>query len=476
MTAREKSLRRLPAVDALLREPALAGARARLAHETIVALVREVLAEARADLLTGRGERPLAAAALAEETARRAAALLTPTLTRVVNATGILIHTNLGRAPLGASAQEAVARVAAGYANLELDLPSGRRASRLDAVRDLLRRLTGAEDAHAVNNNAAAVHLALHVLASGREAIVSRGELVEIGGSFRLPDILAASGAVLREVGTTNRTRSDDYRAALSERTGLILKVHPSNFVLRGFTEAAARTDLAALARERGIPLVEDQGSGAIDQQPTAWLRGEPRLQEALREGADLVTCSADKLLGGPQAGLILGRRELVARLRAHPLARVVRLDKLHLAALEATLREYLRGEAGVRAIPLYRMLARPLEELRAIGERLVERLVAEGVAGERLELIATEAAAGGGSLPDEWMPSIAVAMRPPGGAVDRFARALRTGEPPIVGRVERDRLVLDLRTLQEDEWDELPVWVAARWKVVERTEGEGQE
>jgi len=474
MTAMEKSLRRLPAVDLLLREPALAAARARLAHETVVGLIREVLDEARAGLLAGREEAPPPPERMAAEIARRAETLLAPTLTRVVNATGILIHTNLGRAPLPASAQEAVRRVAAGYANLEMDLTRGRRASRLDAVRDLLRRLTGAEDAFAVNNNAAAVHLVLRVFAAGREVIVSRGELVEIGGSFRLPDIMEASGAALREVGTTNRTRIDDYRAALTERTALLLKVHPSNFVLRGFTEAAARADLAALARERGVLLVEDQGSGAIDQQPAEWLRGEPRLQQALRDGADLVTCSGDKLLGGPQAGLIIGRRDLIARLRAHPLARVVRLDKLHLAALEATLREYLRGEAGVRAIPLYRMAARTLEELRALGRAVIARLEAEGVPADCCELIETEAAAGGGSLPDEWLPSIAVALTPRG-AVDDFARLLRTGEPPIVGRVERDRLVLELRTLLEDEWEALPGWVASHWRAFHRPDGEGQ-
>ncbi|MFH1145273.1 MAG: L-seryl-tRNA(Sec) selenium transferase, partial [Candidatus Eisenbacteria bacterium] len=446
--------------------------------------IREVLAEARLRLLApgAAGEGPgrgapadqgaaddIDRAELAREVAARAAALLSPRLRRVVNATGILIHTNLGRAPLGPSAQEAVTRVAAGYSSLEMDMESGTRASRLDAVRGLLRRLSGCEDALAVNNNAAAVYLILHVLAAGREVIVSRGELVEIGGSFRLPEIMAASGAVLREVGTTNRTHLEDYRAAIGPRTGLILKVHPSNFVLRGFTAAVELAELVALAREHGLALVEDAGSGALEQHPPEFLRGEPRVQASLRAGADLVTASADKLLGGPQAGLILGRGDWVERCRRHPLARVVRLDKLHLAGLEATLLEYLRGGPGIESIPLYRMMSRPLETLRRVGERMLEELAAGGIPRECASLIETEAAAGGGSLPDERMPSLGIALSPRG-SLESFARVLRTGEPAIVGRIERARMVLDLRSLREDEWDALPGWIALRWVEFHRT------
>jgi L-seryl-tRNA(Ser) seleniumtransferase len=467
-----ESLKRIPAVDRLLHEPAIAALRPRLSHETVVGLIREVLAEVRGRALSGAGDpAELAPAGIAA----KAAALLTPRLRPVINATGILIHTNLGRAPLAPSAQEAATRVAAGYASLEMDLASARRISRLDAVRERLCQLTGAEDALAVNNNAAAVFLVLHVLSAGREVIVSRGELVEIGGSFRLPDIMQASGAALREVGTTNRTRLSDYRAAVGPRTGAILKVHPSNFVMRGFTEAVPVKALAGLAREHGLPLVEDVGSGALTQHPPAYMHGEPRIQDSLREGADLVTCSGDKLLGGPQAGLILGAAAWVSRLRAHPLARILRLDKLHLAALEATLLEYLCGDEGLARIPLYRMMSRPLETLKSVGAEMLARMAAAGIPRECLALAETEAAAGGGSLPQEHLPSIAVTLELPGGSLDDFARRLRTGVPAIVGRLEQNRLLLDLRALNEEEWGVLPERVAAVWAESRPRAAEGR-
>jgi L-seryl-tRNA(Ser) seleniumtransferase len=464
----EALLRRLPSVNALLAAPELAALEAALSHEARVALIRETLAEVRRAVRAGKlGAAEIAPAALAQRIGQAAAELVRPPLRRVLNATGILIHTNLGRAPLSAGAQAAIARVAAGYSNLEMDLASGKRTSRLAEVRALLCRVTGAEDALAVNNNAAAVFLVLQALAAGREVIVSRGELVEIGGSFRLPDIMAASGAVLREVGTTNRTRLEDYAAALGERSALILKVHPSNFVVRGFTEAAPREALAALAHERGIPLVEDLGSGALAQHPEALLQREPRLQEALAQGVDLVTCSGDKLLGGPQAGLIFGRADWVARLGRHPMARIVRLDKLHLVALQATLLEYLRGADGLDRLPLYRMMRRPLAELEAAAARMIAALEDRGLPGIEVGTTATESAAGGGSLPDEVQPSIAVTLRLKKGSLEAFARALRLGEPALVGRLEQDRLVLDLRTLHEDEWELLPGLLAERWDAL---------
>jgi len=459
-------LRCLPSVTTLLATSELASLRERLSHEVRVALIREALADVRREVRAGGlSASEITPAALAARVQRAAADLVRPPLRRVFNATGILIHTNLGRAPLSPAAQDAVARVAAGYSNLEMDLETGRRTSRLADVRDLLCRVTGAEDAMAVNNNAAAVFLVLQALAAGREVIVSRGELVEIGGSFRLPDIMAASGAILREVGTTNRTRVDDYAAALNDRTGLILKVHPSNFVVRGFTAAVERGALAPLAHERGIPLVEDLGSGALAQHPSDYLRGEPRIQEALEQGADLVTCSGDKLLGGPQAGLILGRAAWVARVGRHPAARIVRLDKLHLATLEATLLEYVRGNAGLDRIPLYRMMTRPVAELEAVAARIIDELERRGMPGVEATVVHTDSAAGGGALPDEQLPSVGVGLRVLSGSLDGFSRHLRLGVPAVVGRLEQDRLVLDLRTLNEDEWEVLPGLLADRWK-----------
>ncbi len=447
-----RELRRIPAVDALLREPGIEALRAQLAPATIVALIRDALDETRRAYLSGEcGLEALASGAIVARVTGLAAELVRPALRRVLNATGILIHTNLGRAPWCASAQQAASQVLGGYSNLELDLQTGRRTSRLSMVRELLRRVTGAPDALAVNNNAAAVCLSLHTLAAGHEVIVSRGELVEIGGSFRLPDIMQASGARLREVGTTNRTRISDYAEAIGPQTGLILKVHPSNFVVQGFSECVTSSALAALAHEHGLVLMEDIGSGALEQHPAEYLRGEPRVQAALRAGVDLLCFSGDKLLGGPQAGLILGRTDLIAALHANPMARVVRLDKLHLAALEATLREYLRGPAGLHSIPLYRMMTRTTDELRAVGTGLLARLA--GVVGATCELVETKAAAGGGTLPGETLSSIGIAVALEAGSIDALAERLRVGDPAVIGRIERDRLILDLRTLSEDEW-----------------------
>jgi L-seryl-tRNA(Ser) seleniumtransferase len=476
--SREKSfLTRIPKVDALLREPALIHLRETLSHETLVGIIRDVLAEIRRRFLAGDlPPEDLAGPQIVARVVAHAADLVRAPLRKVINATGILIHTNLGRAPLPAGAQRAVAGVLGGYSNLEIDLATGRRTSRLGRVTDLLKRVTGAEDALAVNNNAAAVFLALHVLSAGREVVVSRGELVEIGGSFRLPDIMEASGAVLREVGTTNRTRIGDYARATTERTGLLFKVHPSNFVIEGFSESVENIALAELGREHGVPLLVDLGSGALNQHPREFLREEPRVQETLRHGADLVSFSGDKLLGGPQAGIILGRSDLIGRLRCHPLARVVRLDKLHLAALEATLCDYLRGEAGVTRIPLYRMMARGLDELRDLGEEICSLLVGTVSEMYTVGLVDTNAAAGGGSLPGETLPSVGIEITCEGRSVDALARLLRVGVPSVLGRIERDRLILDLRTVTEEDWVLLPDLLAARLGEFAEQAGQGGE
>jgi L-seryl-tRNA(Ser) seleniumtransferase len=361
-------------------------------------------------------------------------ALRRPSLRRVLNATGVIVHTNLGRAPLADAAIEQVVATARGYSNLELDLRDGTRGSRQDHVAALLRRLTGAEAALVVNNNAAAMLLALAALAEGREVIVSRGELIEIGDGFRIPDVLARSGARLVEVGTTNRTRASDYDRALTGDTALLLRVHQSNFRVVGFTELPRVEELAAVANRHGVPLLDDLGSGLLDE-----LTGEPSVRESLAAGSDIVCFSGDKLLGGPQAGIVVGQGELIEKLRRHPLQRAVRADKLTLAALEGTLRVYL--EAPER-IPVVRMLGEPIDAVRARAERLA------ALVGGAVE--ETVARVGGGALPLAELPSFACAVD------ESLAAHLREGEPPVVGIVRDGKLLLDCRTLRDDEIDEV--------------------
>jgi L-seryl-tRNA(Ser) seleniumtransferase len=361
-------------------------------------------------------------------------ALRRPSLRRVLNATGVIVHTNLGRAPLADAAIEQVVMTARGYSNLELDLRDGTRGSRQDHVAALLRRLTGAEAALVVNNNAAAMLLALAALAEGREVIVSRGELIEIGDGFRIPDVLARSGARLVEVGTTNRTRASDYDRALTGDTALLLRVHQSNFRVVGFTELPRVEELAAVANRHGVPLLDDLGSGLLDE-----LTGEPSVRESLAAGSDIVCFSGDKLLGGPQAGIVVGQGELIEKLRRHPLHRAVRADKLTLAALEGTLRVYL--EAPER-IPVVRMLGEPIDVVRARAERLA------ALVGGAVE--ETVARVGGGALPLAELPSFACAVD------ESLAAHLREGEPPVVGIVRDGKLLLDCRTLRDDEIDEV--------------------
>ncbi|MGH2828049.1 MAG: L-seryl-tRNA(Sec) selenium transferase [Actinomycetota bacterium] len=362
----------------------------------------------------------------------------------VINATGVLIHTNLGRVPLGERQLEAIARIARGYSNLEYDLSEGRRGSRYSHAGGLITAVTGAESALVVNNNAAAVLLTLAALCTDKEVIISRGELIEIGGEFRMPDVMALSGTRLVEVGTTNRTHLADYERAITADTGAILKVHPSNYKVVGFTAEVTARDLARLAKGRGLPFVHDVGSGFIEAgQVAPWAVGEPPIADALTQGADVVTFSGDKLLGGPQAGIIAGRSDLLGRIAKHPLLRALRVDKMTLAGLEATLLAYL--ERQVDELPLWSLALTPAEELRERAEG-----VAAAVAGDTLkaEAVATRAVTGGGSLPGEEIGSWAVVLAHSELGADELQERLRRGSPPIIGRIDADRLVLDLRTV----------------------------
>jgi L-seryl-tRNA(Ser) seleniumtransferase len=376
---------------------------------------------------------------------------VSPHLRRAINATGVVIHTNLGRSPLSERALRAVEEVSKGYSNLEYDLAKGVRGSRYAHVEEILLRLSGAEGGIVVNNNAGAVLLALNTLAQGKEVIVSRGELVEIGGAFRIPDVMARSGAVLREVGTTNRTHLRDYEEAIDENTALLLKVHTSNYRVVGFTAEVSLEELVRLGKKYNRPVLNDLGSGCLIDLSVYGMQKEPTVQEAIKAGADVVTFSGDKLLGGPQAGIILGKKELIDGIKANPLNRALRIDKLTLAALESTLIAYLSEGGAIQDIPTLRMLTIPLEELRKRARRL-ERLLKGGTKGASIEMIMENSQVGGGSLPLQNLPTWAVAVKPHKARVELLEAELRNQEPPIIARISDDQLILDLRTIHEDE------------------------
>lgn len=519
------ALRRLPAVDQLLQTPAVVEAARGLPRPLVTDVVRDAVEEARRHIRAG-AVAP-APEALARLAARHVQALRRRLLTPVINATGVVLHTNLGRAPLSAASLAAMQAVASGYSNLEYEVETGRRGSRHVHGEALLTRLTGAEAAMVVNNNAAAVLLVLSAVATGREVILSRGEMIEIGGAFRIPEVMAQSGCLLREVGTTNRTHRRDYEQAIGDNTAAILKVHPSNYRVMGFTASVSTRELAELAHRRGLLLIEDLGSGVLVPTERYGVAHEPTVQETLAAGADLVTFSGDKLLGGPQAGIIVGRRDLVEKCRRHPLARAVRVDKLTLAALQATLQHYLDGT--VDEIPVYRMLARSAEELTGRADAVRKRVLARlqpsqaaaaaddggasdtgltagtanaagtaavttdapvDVTGEitiGVKVVPTTSTVGGGSLPGEGQPSAAVAVtvcsRGRGGAagtasrvnvspgtVENLAALLRRRQPPIVGRIEDDVLLLDLRTVDPSQDEQLAEGLAQA--LAELTQG----
>ena len=440
---RMRALRKLAAVDRVLH--ALGD---EFPHALAAEAARAVVAEARVRIEAG--DPVVEFEEIVERTRARLASGGRLGLNPLVNATGVLIHTNLGRVPLGEAQLDAVRAIASGYSNLEYDIGEGRRGSRYNHAARRLSALTGAEAALVVNNNAAAVLLALTALCAGREVIISRGELIEIGGEFRIPDVLETSGARLVEVGTTNRTHLTDYGRAIAPETAAILKVHPSNYRVVGFTSSVPAREVARLARGRGVLFIHDLGSGLLDTPPeVGWLGDEPTVAAALEDGADLVTFSGDKLLGGPQAGIIAGRQELIDRIARHPLTRALRVDKMTLAALDATLQLYLEGRGG--ELPLWQMAGADLESLEARA-RAVAAAVGDGT--WKVEAVATRSVAGGGSTPGHDFSSWGVAVLHPERTPETIEAALRAFDPPLIARIDDDRVVLDLRTVPEDRDD----------------------
>jgi L-seryl-tRNA(Ser) seleniumtransferase len=438
----------LPAVDRVLRSEEGTALIVQYGRPLALDAVRKALAERR------RCGADASVAAIVGASAAALARIMQPSQRRVFNLTGTVLHTNLGRAPLPEEAIAAAAVAMRDPTTLEYDLASGRRGERDDHIAGWLTRLTGAEAARAVNNNAGALVLVLNTLAEGRETIVSRGELIEIGGSFRLPDIMARAGTQLREVGTTNRTHLADFAAAIGPQTGLILKAHTSNYAIQGFTAAVPAANLAALAREHGIPFVEDLGSGSLVDLERWGLPHEPTVAEALAQGADLVTFSGDKLLGGPQAGLVVGRADLIARLARNPLKRALRLDKIRLAALEAVLRLYADPDSLAEHLPTLRLLSRSHDEIAELGRRLLPAVneALDGIA--EVGLVETKSQIGSGALPVSLLTSTALALCPisrSGAAVEALARALRSLPIPVIGRIEAGRVLLDLRCLEDE-------------------------
>jgi L-seryl-tRNA(Ser) seleniumtransferase len=452
-------LRKLPSVDFILSRPLAAALLERFPRGEVVERIRGELDQLREAILKGEFQSDfLAREVLADEILSRTRnaleGSLRPGFRRVINATGIILHTNLGRAPLPGPARRSLLNVA-GYCTLEIDLEKGERGDRLSPVEDLLRRLTGAEAAAVVNNNAAAVLLALNTLAKGREVIVSRGQLIEIGGSFRLPEVMERSGAIMVEVGTTNKTRASDYAAAITERTAAILVAHPSNYRVLGFTEEPELGEVVEIANRHRIPLIHDLGGGILIPFENYGLPHEPLVQDSLRAGAHVVTFSGDKVIGGPQSGIIVGRREYVDRMRRNPLMRALRCDKLILAALESTL-QLFRDERWLRhEHPVFRMLTEPVSETEARAQRFAQRL--RGVCpSATMEVVDSSAEAGSGTLPLQPIPSKAIRLRQPGGSAEDLARRLRLSEPPVIPYVKEGWVYLDFRTIAEEELEDL--------------------
>ena len=445
-------LRQIPKVDELLKMPALEALCEEVPSQTVTRVIRQVLDELRQDVLEGKLEAMPEKCAICDRIVVLARREDAPSLRRVINGTGIILHTNLGRACLSEKAAQAACAVAGSYSTLEFNLATGGRGLRYSHVEELLCRLTGAESALVVNNNAAAVLLILSALTAGGEVVVSRGELVEIGGSFRVPDIMEACGAVLKEVGTTNKTHLRDYDKAICERTKALMKVHTSNYRIVGFSETPALVDLVDLGHDRDMLVIEDLGSGSLVDLNQFGIHDEPTVLDSLRAGVDVVSISGDKLLGGPQAGIILGKKKYIDILKKHPLTRAMRVDKMTLAALEATMRSYEAGRA-FEEIPTIAMLAVSQQELQGRAEKLCAMLKE---AGCNAQTVPTEGQVGGGSVPTQMLKSFAVALLPNSGSVDALEEKLRLGQPPIIGRIHHDRYLLDVRTLKDSDFAEI--------------------
>ena len=447
----QQLLRKLPKVDELLRAPYLEALRAEYPEQTVTDAVRKVIADLRQGILSGEIENLPETDALMASIASRVRTDSRPSMRRVINGTGIVLHTNLGRACLSEKAAAAASDAARRYSTLEYNVATGGRGLRYSHVEELICRLTGAESALVVNNNAAAVLLVLSSMTTGGQVPVSRGELVEIGGSFRVPDIMEACGAELKEVGTTNKTHLRDYDRAITEKTRALMKVHTSNYRIVGFSETPSLPELVQLGHERGLPVIEDLGSGSLVDLQQFGIYDEPSVQDSVRAGVDVVSFSGDKLLGGPQAGIIVGRKKIVDSLKKHPLTRAMRVDKMTLAALEATLRSY---DAGLTAeIPTLAMLAATPDQLKAKAEILRGLMVDAGIAAE---VVPTEGQVGGGSVPTQMLKSFAVAVQPKAVNLDQLETNLRLGSPAIVGRINHDRFLLDVRTLRESDFADI--------------------
>ncbi len=454
----QELLRRLPAVDQLLEEPGLKALLEEQPRRLVLRAVRETLEGLRKSILEAGPEKApppdLDKASVAALALKRAGELLQPSFRRVVNASGVVIHTNLGRSLMAEDAWTALLLAGRYYSNLEFELSAGRRGSRYSHVEPLLCELTGAEAALVVNNNAAAVLIALETLARDRDVLVSRGELVEIGGAFRIPDVMSRSGARLIEVGTTNKTHLADYREAVTENTSMFLKVHQSNFRIVGFTEQVEARQLVELAHSLGLVVMEDLGSGSLIDFSRFGLRREPTVLDSVNAGIDVVTFSGDKLLGGPQAGIIVGRRDLLDRIKKNPLNRALRIDKFTLASLEATLRLYLDEDKALDGIPTLRMITAPYSELRRRAVRLKKKLQSAVGGAVELELADGYSQIGGGALPDQNLPTRLVTLKPLRGSVNRLEEQFRSAFIPVIGRIENERFCLDVRTMADEDFD----------------------
>lgn len=451
----QKLLRKLPGVDSLIELCARAGYFQDIPTTVVVNAIRGVIDGRRQAIRNGDpsiNENSLLDQQMIDAVKNAVGHAMLPNLRHTINATGVVVHTNLGRSLLAAEAVENLVTIASCYSNLEYDLSVGKRGSRYSSVENLICEISGAESAMVVNNNAGAVLLCLETIARNKEVIVSRGELVEIGGSFRVPDVMAKSGGILKEVGTTNRTHLIDYQNAIGQNTGLLLKVHTSNFSVVGFTAEVSLRQLVNLGTEYQLPVMEDLGSGTFIDFSKYGLLKEPTVQESVATGADVITFSGDKLLGGPQAGLIVGKKKIVDRVKKNPLTRALRIDKLTLAALESTLRLHRDEEKAVRIIPTLRMIMLPLQEIQKRARRLADALKNMGDARMHIQLIEGSSKTGGGALPLMELPSLCVGVQIKGISPNSLEKRMRDHVPPIIGRIERDLFLMDPRTIQEDE------------------------